>query len=114
MTIWSGNCLNSRRATIAFGFVALLANFAFPGSAKSQTSHGISAASISVVQNDIENTTNSATVAATVSINDFRIRAGSNRGDCNVQIGPSFSDDVSSGVLMSCVAENGRDNGETN
>ncbi|MBA4150001.1 MAG: metallophosphoesterase [Verrucomicrobia bacterium] len=74
--------------------------------------HGVSAANINVVQNDTANTTNSVTVTATLAINDLRIRPGSNRGDYNVQVGPEFSDDYLTGVLMSSVAENGRNNGE--
>jgi hypothetical protein len=75
--------------------------------------HGIAAANIKVVENNVSNETNSVTVTTTFSINDFRIRAGSTRGDYNVQIGSSAMDDAATGVLMSCVAENGRDNGET-
>lgn len=77
-----------------------------------QAGHGISAANIVVVQNDTANTTNSVTVTTSLSINDFLIREESNRGDVNVRIGSGFSDDVAGGVLLSCVAENGRDNGE--
>ena len=42
------------------------------------------------------------------------MRPGSNRGDYNVQMGPGANDDVTAGILMTSVAENGRDNGETN
>lgn len=75
-------------------------------------SHGVAAVSIKVVQNDTNNTTGSVTVTTTVSVNGFSIRSGSNRGDYNAQIGLGFSDDVETGVPMTCVAENGRDNGE--
>lgn len=75
-------------------------------------SHGVAAANINVVQNDEDNTTNSVTVTTPLSINGLSIRNGSNRGDLNVQIGAGFSDDAANGVLMSCVSENGRDNGE--
>src|SRR5256885_14208365 len=76
--------------------------------------HGISAALIKVVQNDESNNAVSVTVSTTLSINEFSIRPGSSRGDYNVQIGPGFSDDVNTGVLLSCIADNGRDNSETN
>jgi hypothetical protein len=79
----------------------------------SHAGHGIAAAQIRVFQRDLANTTNSVEATAFLSINDFRIRDGSNRGDYNIQIGESWSDDVNGGALMTCVAENGRDNGET-
>src|SRR5439155_4126313 len=83
-------------------------------SARAQSvGHGISAAYINVVQNDTSNNTSSVTVSTTLSINEFSIRPGSNRGDYFLQIGAGFSDDADTGVLMSSVAENGRDNGET-
>ena len=74
--------------------------------------HGVAAANLIVVQNDISNNVESVTVTAAVSVNEFSVRPGSNRGDYMVQIGAGFSDDVDNGVLMTCVAENGRDNGE--
>src|SRR5688500_5630956 len=73
--------------------------------------HGISAANINVVQNDTNNTTASVTITASNVINDFRIRSGGNRGDFNVQVGDSPSDD-GAGLLLTSVAQNGRDNGE--
>ena len=77
-----------------------------------QAATGLSAANLQVIQNDTRNNTVSVTVTTSLSINDFRMRPGSNRGDYNVQIGEGFSDDVDTGVIMTCVAENGRDNGE--
>ncbi len=77
-----------------------------------QISHGIAAANFVVTQNDTGNTTNSVTITPSLSINGFSLRDGSNRGDFNVQIGAGFSDDLEGGILLSCVAENGRDNGE--
>ncbi|HPM84174.1 MAG TPA: hypothetical protein PLF81_25900, partial [Candidatus Anammoximicrobium sp.] len=74
--------------------------------------HHVAAALIDVVQNDTGNTPASVTVTAPLAINDFRIRAGSNRGDINVQVGPAVGDDITSGILLTSVAENGRDNGE--
>ncbi len=77
-----------------------------------QISHGIAAGNINVVQNNTANDPESVTVTTTLSINQFAIRPGSNRGDFNVQVGAGFSDDATTGVLMTCVAENGRDNSE--
>lgn len=74
--------------------------------------HAVAAASIKVVQHDSSNATNAVTVTTPVSINDFRIRPGSNRGDYNVQIGANLNDDVNSGVIISSVAENGRNNAD--
>jgi hypothetical protein len=76
--------------------------------------HSISAANIDVVQNDTANNTTSVTVTTTLSINDFRVRAGSNRADYNVQIGADSTDDVTNGILITSINQNGRDNGETN
>ena len=76
--------------------------------------HHIAAAYIEVVQNDTANNTTSVTVTTALSINDFRIRSGSNRADYNVQIGADSTDDVINGILISCINQNGRDNGETN
>ncbi|HVV01767.1 MAG TPA: autotransporter-associated beta strand repeat-containing protein, partial [Verrucomicrobiae bacterium] len=77
-----------------------------------QTSHHIAAANIQVVQNDTGNSTNSVTVSTSLSINDMRIRAGSTRADYNVQIGPVSADDVTNGILIGSIDQNGRDNGE--
>src|SRR5687767_9215405 len=73
--------------------------------------HGISAANINVVQNDTNNTAGSVTITASNVINDFRIRSGGNRGDFNVQVGDSPTDD-GAGLLLTSVTQNGRDNGE--
>ncbi len=80
--------------------------------APAQVSHHISAANLVVVQNDTNNTTSSVTLSTPLSINDFRIRSGSNRGDYNVQVGALSTDDVTNGILMSSISQNGRDNGE--
>ena len=74
--------------------------------------HGIAAANVKVVENDLANTTNSVDVSATVAINGFQIRDGSSRGDYTVQIGTSGTDDLANGALIASIAENGRDNGE--
>ena len=49
--------------------------------------HNISAANLNVIQNDSANTEASVTVTTSLSINDMRVRNGSNRGDYNVQVG---------------------------
>ncbi len=84
------------------------------GGVQAQTNHGISAALLNIVQNDTSNNVESVTVTATVSVNQFSVRPGSNRADFFTQIGEGFSDDFDTGVMIACVAENGRDNGETN
>ena len=75
--------------------------------------HGIGGATIKVVENDLANTTNSVTVTTTFSVNGLVVRDGSSRGDYTVQSGSTGTDDVTTGVLISSVAENGKDNGET-
>src|SRR5262249_15679691 len=75
--------------------------------------HYIAAVSLNVVQNDTNNTASSVTINEVISINRLRLRGGSSRGDYNLQVGDDHSDDVAMGVLMTCVAENGRDNVES-
>ena len=82
-------------------------------SARATGQHHIAAANLVVVQNDTGNTTNSVTVTTALAINDFRIRAGSNRADYDIQIGEVSTDDVPNGILISCIDQNGRDNGES-
>lgn len=74
--------------------------------------HGVAAAFLVVAQNDTNNTPESVTLALPVSGGGLRLRGGSNRGDYNLQILDSPAEDAGEGVLLSCVAENGRDNGE--
>ena len=76
------------------------------------TLHHIAAGNVNVVQNDTGNTVASVTVTSPYSFNGFQVRTGSNRGDYNIQIGSSATDDVAGGVLISTVNQNGRDNGE--
>jgi phospholipase C len=75
----------------------------------------ISAANIVVVQNDTSNNATSVTLSTPLSINDFRVISGtqSSRADYFVQIGASATDDVTNGILISSIDQNGRDNGET-
>lgn len=78
--------------------------------------HGISAANVTVVQNDTGNTATSITEVPTVLINDFRVEngagSGNSRADYFVQIGNSTTDNVTNGILISSISDNGRDNGE--
>jgi autotransporter-associated beta strand protein len=74
--------------------------------------HRISAGTIQVVQNDLANFTTSVTLTVANSINGMQLRDGSNRGDYTVQVGAESTNDVSTGVLLASIAENGRDNGE--
>lgn len=74
--------------------------------------HKISAANLRVVQNDTGNTANSVTVDATLSINDMRVRPGSNRGDYNLQVGDTVTNDIPEGLVLVSVSQNGKDNGE--
>lgn len=78
--------------------------------------HGISAANISVLQNDTNNNATSVTLSTPIEINDFRVINGTqtSRADYFVQIGVSATDDVANGILISSIADNGRDNGEGN
>jgi hypothetical protein len=71
------------------------------------TLHNVSAAYIDVVQTS----TTAVTLTTPLSINDFRVTGG-NRADYNVQFGPSAADDVTGGILLSSINDNGRDNGE--
>jgi len=97
--------------TLALVLSATVAFFATDIYAKPPP-HNISAANLNVVENDTGNTVNSVTVTAPLTINDMRVRPGSNRGDYNLQIGDLVSDDSLGGVLMVAISQNGRDNGE--
>lgn len=74
--------------------------------------HRIAAGNLQVVQNDLANHTDSISITVANSINGMQLRDGSNRGDYTIQVGAESTNDVSTGVLMASVAENGRDNGE--
>src|SRR5262245_44472172 len=60
--------------------------------------HNISAMNLNVIQNDTGNTVDSVTVNANLSINDMRVRVGSNRGDYNLQIGDTGTNDLVDGM----------------
>lgn len=95
------------------GLVGLVTGIVFwPASMPAQ--NGIAAANISIIQVDTNNATDSVELAETIAINGMNIRGNSNRADYNLQIGSSYSDDASTGVLLTTVAQNGRDNDEAN
>lgn len=100
----------SHRWRCALAIVAAAIYGICPSRATPLPRHNISAANINVVQSDSGNTANSVTVTTTLSINDLRIRDGSNRGDYNLQIGDTPGDDMATGLMLTAVAENGRDN----
>ncbi len=95
-------------------FVSLVFAAVVGGSHDVRAAHNVVAGHIRAVQLNSDDTTNSVSLAVTTALNDFRLREGSNRGDFNVQIGSSATDDVGGGVLLCCVAENGRNNFGTN
>ena len=101
-----------RRAarTAAAAVVALWSTVNTP--AAQPPPHKIAAANISVIQNDTGNTANSVTATTTLSINDLRVRPGSNRGDINLQVGDTATNDLAGGLVMVAISQNGRDNGE--
>ena len=75
--------------------------------------HGVSAANVKVIQNDTNNNATSVTLVPTLSINDFRTTVfGTSRADYGVQIGPIATNNVTQGILISSIADNGRDNHE--
>ena len=75
--------------------------------------HGIVASWIGVQQLGPDNGAANVLVTNKLAVGDFRIRSTANRGDYDVQIGESLSDDVAGGVLITSVAEHKRDQGTT-
>ncbi len=69
-------------------------------------------ANIDVEQHDTANNTTSVTVTKAQGTPDFLVRSGSNRGDYNVQIGATHTDDAAGGVLITSVSQNGVDHGQ--
>ena len=111
--------VESGRFILALALVSALS----PAARATLPGHNIAAGNITVTQNDFGNTTNSVTLSLSFSVNDFRVRgAGTggsdsliplqSRGDFPVQIGEDATNDFVSGILMSSVTQNGRDNGE--
>src|SRR6266513_318606 len=74
-------------------FIALIIAAAATHAAQAPP-HNISAANLDVIQNDSANTEASVTVTTSLSINDMRVRNGSNRGDYNVQVGDTGTNDL--------------------
>lgn len=95
-----------RRITVA---IALAALSLIPSLRATPPAHNIAAGLFNVQVNDVGDTTNSVTVTCPLSINDYRLRLNSNRGDYNVQIGTDATDDPANGVLMSSPSHNGTD-----
>lgn len=87
-------------------FVAASLLLLLPVLASAQTTEF---ANLNVVQVDGNNNTTSVTLTkAAGSSPNFAVRSGSTRGDFNVTLG--YTNDYNSGVLISSVAENGRNN----
>jgi hypothetical protein len=105
---------NPRRAgqLVRRSLIAALMAAAVGGMDAGQIHHDIIAANIKVVQNAVDNNAAAVTDTMPLRIGDFRIRDTANRGDIDVQIGDDVSDDYLNGLLITSVAENGRDNGE--
>ena len=77
--------------------------------------HGISAGLVNVVQTSPSDTNNNSTASLALSLNRFQL-GSYNRADIDLQIGTweEASSNVVLGVVMTSVAENGRDNFGTN
>src|ERR1043166_6745251 len=108
------NHLSSRRFTrvltclLAGGTAAWLSS----ALAGPPPNHGIIAANIDVTINDFLNTSASVTFRLTSKIGDFRmVQSGSNNGDYDTQIGGDPLTNVTAGIMISSVRENGRDDG---
>src|SRR5262245_33522080 len=84
----------ARRIATVTAILSTLANI----HAGTAPPHNISAMNLNVVQNDTGNTVDSVTVTANISINDMRVRVGSNRGDYNLQIGETGTNDLADGM----------------
>src|SRR5580765_6274792 len=109
--------VNTRPAVLCAICVSAIASLPAHGA---PTAHHISAGNITVIQNDNSNNVVSVTTTLPLSINDFRLRGAggpdsdslaplNSKGDFAVQIGPDATNQVQFGILMSSVAENGRD-----
>ena len=88
----------------------LLAALVLPARAAQPPPHNISAANLNVVQVDSANTEASVIVSAPLTINDMRVRIGSNRGDYNLQVGDTGTNDLADGLVMVAINQNGRYN----
>ena len=102
---WRPNTLRAAISLLAVSLVAITS-----ARAAQAPPHNISAANLDVAQNDSANTEASVTVTAPLSINDMRVRVGSNRGDYNVQVGDVATNDITDGFILSSIRQNGRYN----
>ncbi|HEX7652451.1 MAG TPA: hypothetical protein VF607_03025, partial [Verrucomicrobiae bacterium] len=104
------------RVLLAAGIISWLA--ALTPATATPVSHGIAAANVTVIQNDSNNNATSVTCSANLAINGFRVLdgtgSGNSRADYFVQIGASAAANVTNGILISSITDNGRDNGEGN
>ena len=91
-------------------FLAITLAFVVSARAAEAPPHNISAINLNVVQNDVGNTEASVTVTPVLSINDMRVRIGSSRGDFNVMVGDSGTNDLNPGMVMVAINQNGRYN----
>jgi hypothetical protein len=98
------------KVQLAIVVCALVSGLFVPAARAVLPTHQIIAGNIDVIQNDTGNATTSVTVSNSFVIGDFQIRSGSSRGDFNVSIGSDATDDMSTGLLISSVRQNGRDN----
>src|SRR5882724_8325919 len=94
-------------STICAALTALLMSATAALSAQAPP-HNISGANLNIIQNDSANTVASVTVTTSLSINDMRVRNGSNRGDYNLQVGDTGTNDLADGLVMVAVNQNGR------
>ena len=88
---------------IGAAFTALILTVAAARAAQAPP-HNISAANLNVIQNDSANAEASVTVTTSLSINDMRVRNGSNRGDYNVQVGDIGTNDLVEGMPLVVVS----------
>jgi len=109
---------------VGFRLAAALASVLvvlIPAAHAAPPGHNVSAANITVIQNDPGNTTNSVATFTSLSINDFRVRGTGAAGDDKVplnsaadfaiQIGSEAAGQVTNGIVMTSVTQNGRNNG---
>jgi hypothetical protein len=107
----STNLMPRRGASTVTALVAAIIGLITPAiNAALQPNHGIVAANIDVTINDFFNNTNSVFFEMPVKVGDFRLaQEGSNNGDYDTQIGNNPTNNVTDGIMMSSVRQNGRD-----
>ncbi len=110
-----------RRAKL-FGTVLGVSLALSPLAQAAPPGHSISAGNVTVNYNDAGNTINSVSTSVSLSINDFRVRGNggpdadsfpptNSNGDYGVSIGADPTDDLTNGILMASISQNGRDLG---